>query len=149
MYQSHESQIFLCVNTDIASLNSSLQNQLVIKKPFFLLSWQSLNGTWLFSVWPWWALSFPRSVNQFQCPNYSAGSCFSRLDATLRRSGKTTLLKPFPQKWSLKQMPSEKSERKWEEGKRPRGRGAGREGRFGDDRMGAKIKTSKSPWNKN
>ena len=45
MYQSHESQIFLYVNIDIASLNSSLQNQLVIKKPFFLLSWQSLNGT--------------------------------------------------------------------------------------------------------
>ena len=70
-------------------------------------------------------LSFPRSVNQFQCPNYSAGSCFSRLDATLRRSGKTTLLKPFPQKRSLKQMPSEKSERKWEEGKRPRKGGGG------------------------
>ena len=149
MYQSHESQIFLYVNTDIASLNSSLQNQLVIKKPFFLLSWQSLNGTWLFSVWPCELLSFPRSVNQFHCPNYSAGSCFSRLDATLRRSGKTTLLKPFPQKWSLKQMPSEKSETKWEEEKRPRGGGGGGGGRFEDDRMGAKIKTPKSPWNKN
>jgi len=47
-------------------------------------------------------------------------------------------------------MPSEKSERKWDEGKRPRGVGGrGREGWFGDDRMGAKIKTPKSPWNKN
>lgn len=51
MYQSHESQIFLYVNTDIASLNSSRQNQLVIKKavfPYFLtkfkwyLTFQSL-----------------------------------------------------------------------------------------------------------
>ena len=94
-------------------------------------------------------LSFPRSANQFQCPNYSAGSRFSRLDATLRMSGKTTLLKPFPKKWSLKQMPSEKSERKWDEGKRPRGGGAGWErGGSGLIEWGQKSKPPKVPGTK-
>ena len=43
-------------------------------------------------------------------------------------------------------MPSEKSERKWEEGKRPRE--GGRLGRFGDDRMGQKSKPPKVPGTK-
>lgn len=70
-------------------------------------------------------LSFPRSVNQFQCPNYSAGSCFSRLDATLRRSGKTTLLKPFPQPKANAQR---KKRKKMGGGKAPKGEGGGEGG---------------------
>ena len=47
-------------------------------------------------------------------------------------------------------MPSEKKRKKMGGGKAPKGGGGGAEaGAFGNDPMGAKIKTPKSPWNKN